>query len=36
MSNKSNNFKNDRAMKKTIVVYGSTTGTCQEFAEQIA
>ena len=23
-------------MKKTIVVYGSTTGTCQEFAEQIA
>jgi flavodoxin I len=23
-------------MKKTIVVYGSTTGSCQEFAEQIA
>ena len=23
-------------MKKTIVVYGSTTGTCQEVAEQIA
>ena len=23
-------------MKKTIVVYGSTTGTCQAFAEQIA
>ena len=23
-------------MKKTIVVYGSTTGTCQEFAEQMA
>ncbi len=23
-------------MKKTIVIYGSTTGSCQEFAEQIA
>lgn len=23
-------------MKSTIVIYGSTTGTCQEFAEQIA
>lgn len=23
-------------MRKTIVVYGSTTGTCQKFAEQIA
>ncbi len=23
-------------MKKTVVVYGSTTGSCQEFAEQIA
>ncbi len=22
-------------MKKTIVIYGSTTGTCQELAEQI-
>ena len=28
--------KNDKTMKKTIVVYGSTTGTCQEVAEQIA
>ena len=23
-------------MRKTIVVYGSTTGTCQKFAAQIA
>lgn len=23
-------------MKKTIVIYGSTTGVCQELAEQIA
>ena len=23
-------------MKKTIIVYGSTTGNCQEYAEKIA
>ncbi len=29
-------IKNEKKMKKTLVVYGSSTGTCQDIAEKIA
>ena len=30
------NRKKDIVMKKTVIIYGSSTGTCQSIAETIA